>query len=217
MMQRRILFTVAAWLAMAPLSAQTLEPREGRDYTPVVPALPRPDPAKIVVQEFFSYACPHCFAFAPALEAWEASLSSDVVLERIAVALGREPWLLPAQLFYALRSLGKERELDGAVFDAIHVQRTDFATVRQTADWSVARGLERAAFESALGSFSVKSFVTRGEQLARAAQVRSVPTLVIDGRYRVAIDSGGDLAGQLKVVDALVARARSERAAAPAL
>lgn len=202
-------------MGASPLGAQTVEPREGRDYTLVVPALPRPDPAKIVVQEFFSYACPHCFAFAPALKGWEAALPGDVALERVAVALGREPWTLPAQLFYALRSLGQERALDGAVFDAMHLERVDFTTVRQTADWVAARGVDRAAFEAALGSFSVKSFVTRAEQLARSAQVRSVPTLVIDGRYRVAIDAGGDLAGQLKVVDALVARARAERAAVP--
>jgi thiol:disulfide interchange protein DsbA len=217
-MQRRTLLTVAALAAglavSVPLAAQTVEPREGRDYTLVSPALPRAD--GIVVQEFFSYGCPHCFAFAPELARWEAALADDVTLDRVAVALGREPWTLLAQLFYALRSLGKERELDAAVFDAVHVERADFTTVRQLADWVGGRGVERAAFEAALGSFSVKSFAARGEQLARTAQVRSVPTLVVDGRYRVAIDTTGDLAGQLKVVDALVARARAERAASSA-
>lgn len=213
-MQRRdlVILVALAGIGMAPLEAQTVEPREGRDYTLVSPALPRAN--AIVVQEFFSYGCPHCFAFAPELARWEAELADGVELERVAVALGREPWTLLSQLFYALRSLGKERELDAAVFDAVHVARADFSTVRQLAEWVAARGVERGAFEAALGSFSVKSFASRGEQLARSAQVRSVPTLIVDGRYRVAIDTSGDLTGQLKVVDALVARARAERGAA---
>jgi hypothetical protein len=38
-----------------------------------------------------------------------------------------------------------------------------------------------------------------------------VPTLIIDGRYRVEIDTAGDLGGQLAVVDALIAKARAAR------
>ncbi len=200
-----------ACLALEAAPAWAAEPVEGRDYDVVVPALPRPDPAKIVVMEFFSYACPHCAAFAPALKSWEAKLPDDVALDRVAVSVGRQPWVLPAQLFYALRAVGKHEELDAAVFDAIHVERVEFATARQTVDWVAARGVERAAFEAALGSFSVRSFVTRGDQLARSAQVPGVPTLVVDGRYRVEIDTAGDLERQLAVVDALVAKARAER------
>jgi thiol:disulfide interchange protein DsbA len=191
--------------------ALAAEPVEGRDYDLVVPALPRPDPAKIVVMEFFSYACPHCFAFAPALESWEAKLADDVVLDRVAVAIGRQPWVLPAQIFYALRSIGKHEELDGAVFAAMHVDRVDFSTTRQVVDWVAARGVDPAGFEAALGAFSVRSFVARADQLARSAQVPGVPTLIIDGRYRVEIDTAGDLGGQLAVVDALIAKARAAR------
>lgn len=211
-----MLAALAAMLSSGPGGAQTLEPREGRDFTLVTPPLPRASGSEIVVHEFFSYGCPHCFAFAPELKRWEAALATDVQLERVAVALGREPWTLLAQLFYALRSLGKDRELDAAVFDAVHVEQVDFSTARQLADWVAARGVERAAFEAALSSFSVKSFATRADQQARTAQVRGVPTLVVDGRYRVAIDTTGDLAGQLELVDALVARARAERGATPA-
>ncbi len=203
-----------AWpgLALLALPVAAAEPQAGRDYDVVVPALPRPDPDKIVVMEFFSYACPHCFAFAPVLKDWEAKLPDDVVLDRVAVAVGRQPWVLPAQLYYALRSVDKHRELDAAIFDAIHVERVDFSTTRQVVDWVATRGVDRAAFEAALGAFSVKSFVARGDQLARSAQVPGVPALLIDGRYRVEIETTRDLAPQLDVVDALIAKARTERA-----
>ena len=37
------------------------EPVEGKDYFKVEPPLPPADPAKVVVTEFFSYQCPHCY------------------------------------------------------------------------------------------------------------------------------------------------------------
>jgi hypothetical protein len=47
--------------------------------------------------------------------------------------------------------------------------------------------------------------------MARAARVPSVPTLVIDGKYLVAIADNGAFEGQLGIVDALIAKARAER------
>lgn len=196
--------------AFAP-AASAVEPQEGRDYSVVLPALPRPDPTKVVVMDFFSYACPHCAALAPALRSWEEKLPADVMLDRVAVGLGRQPWLLPAQLYYALKSVNQARELDLAVFAAIHADHVDFSTVRQVVDWVARQGVDRASFESAINAFSVKSFVARADQLARTAQVSGVPTFVIDGRYRVEIDTNGDLDGQLAIVDALIAKVRTER------
>jgi thiol:disulfide interchange protein DsbA len=192
-------------------TAAAVEPQEGRDYTRVVPALPSSDAGKVVVTEFFSYACPHCFSFAPALKSWEAGLPDDVALERTAVSVGRQPWVLPAQLFYTLRSLGKAEALDAEVFDALHVTHASLANASQAADWAASHGVDRAAFAAAFDSFSVKSFAARGEQLARAARLPSVPTLVIDGKYLVAIADDGDFASQLAIVDALIAKARADK------
>ena len=67
----------AAGAALAPLEAALAQaaaagPAEGRDYTSSSrPSLRACPPGKIEVLEFFSYACPHCSAFEPTLEAWE--------------------------------------------------------------------------------------------------------------------------------------------------
>lgn len=200
-----------AGLSLAALPAAAAEPQEGRDYSVVVPALARPDPAKVVVTEFFSYACPHCAQLAAPLRSWEEKLPRDAALERVAVAVGRQLWILPAQIYYALKAVDKAGELDAAVFAAIHVDHVDFSTARQVVDWAAGQGVDRARFEAALSSFSVKSFVTRGDQQAAAARITGVPTLIVDGRYRVEIDTTRDIAPQLAVVDALIAKARAER------
>jgi thiol:disulfide interchange protein DsbA len=198
-------------LVVAAAFPAAAEPVEGQDYFLVSPALPPADPARVVVTEYFSYACPHCFGFAPALKRWEASKPADVVLERVAVTIGNDNWILPAALYYTLRSLGKDKELDDAVFNAIHRERTNLFAVAPAADWAAARGLDRTKFLQTLNSFATQSFVARADDRGLLVRLRGVPTLVVDGKYMVLINDGGDLVAQMANVDALVERVRRER------
>jgi thiol:disulfide interchange protein DsbA len=192
-------------------AASAQEPQAGRDYTEVVPQQPTNDPKRVVVTEFFSYMCPHCFAFNAPLTIWASKLPKDVLFERVAVVFGRQPWQKPAQLYYALQSIGKAEELSPAVFGALHVERADWQTDAQIIDWVAAHGVKRDEFAAAFNSFSMRSFVARGDQLATAHKLRGVPTLVVDGKYAVAIEDRGDFGAQLAVVDRLIAKARAEK------
>src|SRR5690606_5153200 len=110
-----------------------------------------------------------------------------------------------------LRGMGKDKDLDEAIFDAIHVDRTNLFALGPMTDWIEAHGVDRAKFLATLQSFATQSFVTRGDELSRAVQLRGVPTLLIDGKYMVMINDGGDLVAQMAVVDSLIARVRRER------
>lgn len=50
-----------AAIAFPGAVAEAAEPVEGRDYQRINPAVPTSDPARIVVTQFFSYQCPHCY------------------------------------------------------------------------------------------------------------------------------------------------------------
>ena len=134
---------IAAALALLAAAAPAQELQVGRDYTEVVPHQPTTDAKRVVVTEFFSYACPHCFSFNPSLTNWANKLPKDVLFERVAVVFGRQPWQKPAQVFYALQSLGKAEELSPAVFGALHVERADWRTDAQIIDWVAAHGVNR--------------------------------------------------------------------------
>lgn len=196
-------------------AARTASPQlaAGRDYKPVVPPQPTNDPSRFAVTEFFSYGCPHCASFSPALTRWAAALPSDVAFERVAVVLGRELWRGPAKLFYALQSIRKLDELDAAIFDAIHREQKDLFSDAAIVDWVADHGVDRAQFTATFNSFGLRSFVARGDQVAIAHQVRGVPTLVIDGKYMLEIRDDGVFLGQLAIADQLIAMARAARAA----
>ena len=136
-----------------------------------------------------------------------------MLFERVAVALGRQPWQKPAQLFYALQSIGKAEELSPAIFRAIHVERVDFfSTDQQIIDWVAKQGVDRSRFAAAFNSFSMRSFVARGDQRGQSHHVPSVPTLVVDGKYMLPISDTGDFAPQLAVADRIIEKARAEKA-----
>ncbi len=203
---------IAAALMLIGAAASAQELQAGRDYTEVVPHQPTTDAKRVVVTEFFSYACPHCFSFNPSLTVWVSKLPKDVLFERVAVAFGRQPWQKPAQIFYALQALGKAEELSPAVFGALHVERADWQTDAQIMDWVAAHGVNRDEFAAAFNSFGMRSFLARGDQLATAHKLRGVPTLVVDGKYARMIDDNGDFGAQLAIVDRLIAKARAEKA-----
>ena len=210
-MRTRCMVSILVALAAFGGSAFAADPVESKDYVVVQPPLPVTDPAKIVITDFFSYACPHCFAFSPSLRDWEGKLPKDVVLDRVAVTFGRAQWGMLAQLYYTLRSFGKEHQLDRAVFEALHVQGAPLTSPERIADWAGAHGVDHAAFLATFGSFTIQSFATSAEQLTSRVRLRGVPALLIDGKYLVHVADNGDFAPQLAIVDALIAKVRLER------
>jgi thiol:disulfide interchange protein DsbA len=202
---------LTAALACAALAAGAQEPQPGKDYGVVTPPQKTDDPSKIVVIEFFSYGCPHCNAFNPSLTLWENRLPKDVRLEREAVIFGRQPWQKLAQIYYALQMVGKAEQLTPSVYGALHVERVNWQTDNDIIDWVAAHGVNREQFASAFNSFSMRTYVARGDQLAMAYQVRSVPMLVVDGKYARPIDDNGNFPAQLAIVDRLIEKARAER------
>lgn len=207
------LMLVAALVLAAPV-APAAEPVEGQDYIKLNPPLPPADPAKIVITEFFSYQCPHCFHFAKPLEAWMGHLPADVKLDRAAVAIGHESWVPAARAFYALAALNAVPGIDDAFFGAIHRDSKPLADQASIAAWAAGQGIDGPAFKRAYESFSVQLQVRRADDLSRQARLPSVPALLIDGRYLIAVADDGDFGDQLALADTLIKRARGERAAA---
>ena len=213
-MRRRLVLSIFVALLALSGVAFAADPVEGKDYILVQPPLPVADPNKLVVTDFFSYACPHCFSFSSDLRTWESKLPKDVVVDRVAVTFSRQPWGLLAQLYYTLRSFGKDHQLDRPVFEAVHLEGAQLTSAERIADWAAAHGMDRGKFLSTFGSFTIRSFAATAEQLTTRVKLRGVPTLVVDGKYLVQIADNGDFAPQLAVVDALIAKARLERSLA---
>jgi len=205
---RLVLMAALALTSGASLAAEAVE---GKDYFRVNPAVPTSDASKIVVTEYFSYQCPHCFTFAKPFAAWSARLPEDVKADRAAVSIGHASWVAAGRAFYALTAMKAVPAIDDAFFGAIHRERKNLAEAEAIAAWVAGQGIDRAAFGKAYDSFSVQLQARRAEDMSRKLRLPSVPSLVVDGRYLVPIADDGDFRDQLVLVNALIERARRER------
>ncbi len=216
-MNRRQLSTTLLFAAMAgtagwpfaPAWAQAAGAVEGKDFVRVQTPQPPGVPAgKVEVLEFFSYACPHCSAFEPILEAWEKHLPPEVVLRRVPV-----PFLMNADNFmhayYALETIGAVDAVQLKIFRAIHIERQRLDTAENIAAFLGKNGVDAAKFLAAFKSFSVATAVSRAKKLTADYQVDSVPTLIVQGRWMTSPSQAGSQERALAVVDQLVQRAHA--------
>jgi len=201
----------AALAPSAPAFAQpAAAPVEGRDFKPLeAPQPPGVAPGKIEVIEFFSYACPHCSAFEPALEAWSKQLPPDVTLRRVPVA-----FLMNADNFmhtyYALETIGAVESMQLKIFRAIHIERQRLDTPENIAAFIGKNGGDAGKFLAAFKSFSVATSVTRAKKLMADYKADSVPMLVVHGRWVTSPTIAGTQERALAVVDQLIQRARAK-------
>jgi protein dithiol oxidoreductase (disulfide-forming) len=199
------------------LLARAAAPVEGRDYEKVEPAQRTAFPTQIVVTEFFSYKCPHCASFAPTFDAWVKTLPPDVRVERVPVSLGHSIWEPAARTYLVLQSMNAVQKVDVALFRAIHQQGMRMEQAGEIAQWMGMQGLDARAFAAQLGSPGIDMQFRAAEARARNHRIGGIPTLVVDGRYRVAIQDMGatreqHFRRQLAVVNELIAMARKQRA-----
>lgn len=194
-------------LALAGTARAQGGPVEGQQFQRLQTAVPVSLPAgkKIEVLEFFSYGCPHCFSFEPALEVWTKQLPPDVLFRQVPVG-----FMAPVlqKTFFALEEMGQREALHRKIFNAFHVQRTRLNTEAEVVAFVAANGVDGAKFTEALKSFSVNTKISRTQQLMSGYKVDSVPMVGVHGRFTTSPSMAGTSERALAVTDLLIQRAR---------
>lgn len=199
----RILAVLVCMLAV-PAYAQV----ENQDYKKLNPAEPFPTTDKVQVIEFFSYACPHCYAMSPHIEKWAAELPANVTFVRVPVSFGRREWGQLSRAFYALEATGDLKRLDAALFDGIHKESQPLFDEDHLAAWAGEHGVDAGKFRAAFESPGVSAKTMGAEQLSRLFTINSVPSVVIDGKYLALGKTHEDM---LKIARQLIDKSAAER------
>lgn len=209
-MRNLILSAALATLSLFGFSAQAETIEAGTQYVELSSPVPVSEPGKIEVVELFWYGCPHCYQFEPTLNPWIDQLPEDVHFVRIPAMFGGV-WDLHGQLFITLESMGVERQVHKAVFDAIHRDGKKLASADEMADFVATLGIDKAKFLSTFNSFAVKGQMEKAKKLAVAYQISGVPTLIVNGKYRFDVRSSGGPEQTLDVANQLIAKERATR------
>ena len=199
-------------LSAAPAATAATDLQEGRDYELIAQAGPfQPLAGKIEVAEVFGYTCSHCANFEPQLVAWVAKLPKDVRFTPVPAAFGG-PWDTWAAAYYAADQLGVAKRSHGAVFKALHEDRSlpmQNVSPEELATFYTQYGVSEAAYVAALKSDAVQAKVKAAREFALRTKTPGTPTLIINGQYLV---KGTSAADQLRIASALIARARNGKA-----
>lgn len=176
--------------------------RPGVNYTVISPAQPtNAPPGKVQVMEVFWLACPHCDALEPYIQKWRKSKPSYVQFVRVPVMWGPVQ-RAHARLYYTFEALGR-RDMIDKTFRYIHgleaqrgtesilVGSSKANTLRIQQAYAASNGIAPSAFASAYNSFDVNTRLQQAEEINQIYEIESVPTIIVDGRYRTNPEKAG--------------------------
>jgi thiol:disulfide interchange protein DsbA len=207
---KKLLGRLLAVLALCVSGSVFADAQLGKDYTVLNPVQPS-SAQKIEVLEFFFYECSHCFHLHPFLVEWENTLAKDKVKDveiRFVPTIFRSSTEPLARTFFALEGMGKLKQADDAIYQAIHVQDASLFDVDSIGALVAKNGVDRAKFVAAYNSFGVENKVNQAKQMIRTYHIEGTPTLIVAGKYVITGQQPQDVP---RILNALIAKVRHER------
>lgn len=176
---KKLLAIAAAFLSVNAFAADL---QEGKQYQAIAQ---QPAEQKEVI-EFFSFYCPHCYAFAMEYKIPQqvaASLPKDAVFKQYHVNfLGRESEDLTRAWALAML-LGAEDKVQAPLFEA--AQKDSLKSMDDIRQIFLDAGITAEQFDSNINSFAVNGLVKKQENATTAYNVHGVPDFYVNGKYRV--------------------------------
>jgi thiol:disulfide interchange protein DsbA len=203
----------------------------GKHYS-VIPQAQRTNvaPGKVEVMEVFSYGCPACNQFRPAMKKLKSALPASAQLVYLPASWNAaENWPLFQRAYLTAQSLGVAEKAHDAMFDAIWTTgelavvdpqtkrlKTRLPTIEDVARfYQRVTGVKAADFVNASKSFGVDLKMRQADSQISAMKVPSTPTLVVNGKYRVNNENLDSVEQIIDLVKFLVAKEAAAPAAAP--
>ena len=189
MTRLRVLALFGGLLLASACGAQSSAPApytEGNQYV----ALPGPqqrysNEGKVEIAEVFSYGCIHCAHFAPVADKLRKELPAGVKFELVPAPFSAD-WLPFARAFYAANKLGVVDRTHLQLFDAKFGQNYPINTLDELGDFYARQGVNRADFLRIATSPEATAKLKDDLTLIQHWQVDGTPTIVVNGKYRVA-------------------------------
>jgi thiol:disulfide interchange protein DsbA len=199
------LFRGLLWLFLG-LYVQLLWAETGveKGYENVAPVQPVELAGKVEVIEFFWYGCPHCFSFEPVLNEWVKKQSDQINFIRVPAVFSKR-WGRHAKAYFTAQALGVSEQLHVDFFNAIQVKKQRLETEDQLVKFFVAHGVNEQDFRNAYHSFLVDAKMRQAQSMGPRYGVTSVPTIIVNGKYRSNASIAGWQSNLLGVMDQLVA------------
>ncbi len=220
----RLVAALLAVAVLAPVSnaraAQTWT--EGRNYLLLTPTQATSVPTgKIEVMEVFSYGCIACDGFQPVMERLRRTLPPNAQIALLPASFNAaEDWPMFQRAYFAAWTLGIAERTHQAMFDAVwktgelaisdpttHRLRSPQPSLEDAARcYARIAGINPAQFLATARSFAVDMKIRAADKQVSEMLVPGTPCIVVNGKYRVNMDSVGSSDELIDLVRFLVTR-----------
>ncbi|MCG6200728.1 thiol:disulfide interchange protein DsbA/DsbL [Psychromonas antarctica] len=193
-------FALIAALILLPLTANAIEYKEGTHYE-IVKQTATATPE---VMEFFSFYCPHCLQFEPLMNTLKDHLPKNVKIKKNHVDfLGREMGPEITKAFAASQLLQVEDKVTDIIFDQIQKQRKAITSEKDILAIFKTAGISEKEAKGALESFPVNGLASQMKRNTETFRISGVPTIIVNGKYKVNTGSISSTAEFIDLVDFL--------------
>lgn len=203
------IYQTFCFLAMifTPLLTNAAEFELNRDYKLVLKPQPPSHQNTVEVVEFFSYACPGCYALEPTLESWLITKPKYVSFDRIPVIYHLE-WYPLAKAYYTAKVLHVANRITPILFATAHQGQQDLTNPATLSLFFQKEGVKAEDFSNTYHFLpGIDSQVSQGDQLMRQYGITVIPTFVINGLYQTDLRfSKGDPHRLMQIINFLIAQ-----------
>jgi thiol:disulfide interchange protein DsbA len=208
-MKMKILLPLLLLLVVAmPVSAEEFV--EGEHYFSVFRERPPTDPARVEVDEFFWYACPHCYNLEPHIKGWLKNKPENVDFVRVPAMFERANVIMHAKTFYALESMKVDWSIHDAIFSAMHDDHRHLNSQEEMEELLEELDVDVEAYRKAMKGFSVNVKANQAKSVAEDFEINGVPSLVVGGKYRTRSFDGPKM---IELLDFLIKKVAAEQMA----
>ena len=180
---------------------------EGRHYQILDNPTVTRNPSKVEVVEVFWFGCNHCYSLESYIQPWKRNLPNDVDFWKSHITWNAqaEPH---ARLFYSAKALGIEEKAIPAAFTAIWREGRNLLGNSEVEYFFKGFGIEKERYLSVSNSFGVNNAVKQANNRMRQWTVTGVPTIIVNGKYKVSGTREIGTSKLLDVVDFLIEKER---------
>jgi len=202
--------TKAASVATAPAVASASKYIEGKHYIKISPTMQTDAPAgKVEVVEMMWFGCGHCYTLEPLMFKYKKNRPEYVDFKQVPAMLNPR-WAKDGDIFYIAEMLDPqgEKDLITKVFQAIHEQKRRLNRPDAAKRFFVEQGYTAEQIDNIKNSMAFKAKIKRAQEISAGSQAQSVPTVIINGKYRTSPYLAGSEADLIAIIGMLAKKER---------
>lgn len=166
------------------------------------------DPSKIEVTEVFWFGCNHCYALEPYIARWKKDVPADVAFIK-SPATWNEMLKTHANIYYTAKALGIEQQFVPAAFNTIQNEGRMLTGNTELEYYFRGFDIDRNKYKAVSTSFGVRNAVEQADKKMKQWKVTGVPSLIVNGKYKVSASRAVRTDQLFDVVDFLVEKERN--------